>query len=194
MENKKLEDIAQLTSGFPQFRIDESDATFKPYKMYNKSDFDYDLSKENTRSNDNKIIRTDREDITLLKKGDIIFSLIWGQATIITEFTDGYYYTQGFVKIDPTNKIDSQYLVYLLNEDKDIKKQFSFGLQGSMVVKYTVALLKSITIKKIPNLNNQKLIGQIYFDTLKITSIRKEIIELEKKKIFYVLSKESSKL
>ena len=52
------------------------------------------------------------DDLSLIKGGDILFSLISGRATIVRHNHQGYLYTQNYVKLIPKNVVGSKYLVY----------------------------------------------------------------------------------
>lgn len=63
--------------------------------------------------------------VNILINGDVIFSLITGNAAIVRKEHEGYLYTQNYVKLLPYDNIDAQFLVYLINENKAIKRQFA---------------------------------------------------------------------
>lgn len=88
-------------------------------------------------------------------EGDIIFSLISGKATIVGARHQGYLFTQNYVKIITDEKIDSKYLVYILNEDKFIAKPFEDVFDE---VKQIVGKLSSLTteFKQLPPSEKQK--------------------------------------
>ena len=66
-----------------------------------------------------------------------------------------------------------------MNEDREVAHQFWLGLQGSMVMKYTVKQLRELKIKRLPNLDKQQAIGDIYFKQMRIQALRKRIAENE---------------
>ena len=45
------------------------------------------------------------------------------------------------------------------------------GLQGSQVLKYTLKQLKELEIPKIPSIEKQKIIGQVYFNQLRVEAL-----------------------
>lgn len=178
---KKLSELVELVSGSPQFRITEVfDEKTPLFTYYSQTDLTDDLVGIISKKVDNKQVRTN-DKINTLCDGDVVFSLITGVATIVRKEHEGYIYTQNYVKLLPNNKIDSKFLVYLINENKTIKKQFMLGLQGSQVLKYTLKQLKELEIPKIPCIDKQIIIGQIYFSQLKIQSLRNRVAELETK-------------
>ena len=68
-----------------------------------------------------------------------------------------------------------------MNESKAIRKQLMLGLQGSLVLKYTLTQLRDLEIKKIPSIDMQKIIGQVYFNQLRLKALRNRVAELESK-------------
>lgn len=178
---EKLSELVELVSGSPQFRItevfDEKTPLFTYYSQTNLTD---DLVGIISRTVDNKQVRTN-DKLNTLCDGDVVFSLITGIATIVRKEHEGYIYTQNYVKLLPSHKIDSKFLVYLINENKTIKKQFVLGLQGSQVLKYTLKQLKELEIPKIPSIDKQKIIGQVYFNQLRLQTLRNRVAELETK-------------
>ena len=71
--------------------------------------------------------------------------------------------------------------MYLMNESRAIRKQLMLGLQGSLVLKYTLTQLRDLEIKKIPSIDRQKIIGQVYFNQLRLKALRNRVAELESK-------------
>ena len=70
-------------------------------------------------------------------------------------------------------------MVYLLNENDFVKKQLRLGLQGSVVIKYTLKQLKEIQIPILPQLDRQKILGEIYFKQLRLQALKKRVIQYE---------------
>ncbi|HDK7159121.1 restriction endonuclease subunit M [Clostridium botulinum] len=178
---EKLSELVELVSGSPQFRITEVfDEKTPLFTYYSQTDLTDDLVGIISKTVDNKQVRTN-DKLNTLCDGDVVFSLITGIATIVRKEHEGYIYTQNYVKLLPGHKIDSKFLVYLINENKTIKKQFVLGLQGSQVLKYTLKQLKELEIPKIPSIDKQKIIGQVYFNQLRLQTLRNRAAELETK-------------
>lgn len=131
--------------------------------------------------------------VNILINGDVIFSLITGNAAIVRKEHEGYLYTQNYVKLLPYDNIDAQFLVYLINENKAIKRQFAVGLQGSQVLKYTLKQLKELEVGKLPNIDRQKAIGQVYFKQLRLKALKKRAAELEESIILAKLEEASNR-
>lgn len=176
---KKLNSIADFISGTPQFRITESlDEQSPIYTFYSQTDLSEDLVGILSEDTDKKRVRT-MDDVNTLSTGDIIFSLISGSAAVIREAHQGYLYTQNYVKLIPEEKIDPQFLVYLLNENSAIKKQLLIGLQGSQVLKYSLKQIKDLEIPTLPHLERQKIIGDIYFKQLRVQALKNRAAKQE---------------
>lgn len=164
--------MVEFVSGSPQFRIIEVfDVNAPLYTYYGQSDIDDDLVDIVSSNVDNKQVRT-QDKVNTLYTGDVIFSLISGTSTIVRKEHEGYLFTQNYVKLIPNESVDSQYLVYLLNEDKSIKKQFLMGLQGSQVLKYTLKQVKELELPKLPSIQKQQMIGEVYFNQLRLQALR----------------------
>ncbi|MDU2242461.1 MAG: restriction endonuclease subunit M [Paenibacillus sp.] len=176
---RKFEDMVEFVSGSPQFRIKETTDTTAPlYTYYGQSDLDADLVGMDTNGSDGKQVRT-FDKVNTLGQGDIVFSLISGKSTIVGAKHQGYLYTQNYVKLVPGNKVDSNYLVFLLNEDPSIKKQFQMGLQGSQVLKYTLKQVKELELPDLPTIDKQRMIGELYFSQLRLEALRTRVANSE---------------
>ena len=176
---KRVQDEIELISGYPQFRIKESTDVSAPlYTYYGQSEIEDDLVGLETNGEDNRQIRT-FDEVNTVKQGDVLFSLISGKATLVRDNHQGYLFTQNYVNFVIKGKIDPKYLIYLLNEDKNIKKQLQIGLQGSTVLKYTIKQLKELVLPKLPTLEKQREIGELYFNQLKLQALRGRAAILE---------------
>lgn len=175
----KLSEVVEFVSGSPQFRITEVFDTNAPlYTYYGQLDLADDLVDIVSSNVDNKQVRT-QDKVNTLCTGDVVFSLISGVSTIVRKAHEGYLYTQNYVKLIPNENVDPQYLVYLLNENKLIKKQFLRGLQGSQVLKYTLKQLKALRLPELPSIEKQQMIGQVYFNQLRLQALRNRVANAE---------------
>lgn len=176
----KIEDIITITMGTPQFRIKESSLDSAPvYCFYGQQELENDLIKMESGKEEAKTIAT-QDDVNLINEGDILFSLISGRTTIAQRKHQGYLYTQNYAKLTPSDKLDSKYLVYLLNESDFIKRQWLKELQGSAVLKHTVTQLRKLELPKLHPYEKQILIGDIYFKQLRMHALKTRAAELEK--------------
>lgn len=176
---KKLSMLVDFVSGTPQFRITESIDKESPiYNLYSQTDLLEDLVGIPAEDDGKKRLRT-RDDVNTLFTGDVLFSLISGSASVIREEHRGYLYTQNYVKLVPKEKLNGQFLVYLLNENSAIKKQLLNGLQGSKVLKYTLKQIKDLEIPTLPFIEKQKIIGEIYFKQLRLQALKNRAAKQE---------------
>jgi len=154
--NIKLEELIEFMTGSPQFRIKESvSKEAKTYFFYGQQEVENDLIGIELNNEDAKVIHTS-DNVSLLNDRDVLFSLVSGMATIVGAKHNGYLFTQNYVRLSVNDKIDKKYLVYLLNENEYIKKQWAKGLQGSQVIKYTIKQLKELELPEIHSIEKQK--------------------------------------
>ncbi|WP_127580295.1 restriction endonuclease subunit M [Paenibacillus koleovorans] len=176
---RKLEDMVEFVSGSPQFRIKEvTDGTAPLYTYYGQPDLEADLVGIASSGTDGKQVRT-FDKVNTLCQGDVVFSLVSGKSTIVGVKQQGYLYTQNYVKLVAGNKVGSKYLVFLLNEDPFIKKQFQMGLQGSQVLKYTLKQVKELELPDLPTMDKQRMIGELYFNQLRLEALKNRTANLE---------------
>lgn len=178
---EKLSKFVEFVSGSPQSRLfvsmNESDPS---YCIYGQSELKADLVQSETSSNEGRQIRTP-DKVMILSEGDIIFNLVSGEASVVGKKHVGYLQTQNFIKLIPNQDLDTHYLVFLLNQDHNIKRQLVSSLQGTMVIKYTLAQLKALIINKLPPIDEQRLIGRMYFNQIRLNWFRKQSADLKLK-------------
>lgn len=169
----RLSEVVKFVSGSPQFRITrafDGEAEAPLYTYYGQLDMEDDLV-DLISNVEHKTVRT-YDEVNTLFAGDVLFSLISGTSTIVRKEHEGYLYTQNFVKLIPNEKIEAKYLVYLLNENQLIKKQFLMGLQGSQVLKYTLKQVRELKLPELPSIQKQQTIGDLYFNQLRLQALR----------------------
>jgi hypothetical protein len=168
-------EIAELNSGTPQFRIRESiDSDAPAYFFFGQPEMEDDLTGVETHGGSGKQIRT-FDNVGTLRSGDLVFSLISGKATIVRSGHNGYLYTQNYVKLTPTPAIDAGYLIYMLNENADIKRQLQSGQQGSVTLKFTIRQLSDLIFPILPPIAKQRVIGELYFNQLRLVALKKRV-------------------
>lgn len=169
----KMTDLVSFKLGSPQFRIKETLAKEAPlYQMYSQLDLEEDLAGVVSDHQENKQVKT-LDDVSTLKTNDLVFSLISGKAALVSSEHAGYLYTQNYLILEPDERLDDKFLLYLLNEDKGIARQLWLGLQGSMVLKYTVKQIKDLKLPKLPSLSKQAAIGQVYLKQKHLQAVKK---------------------
>lgn len=175
----KVDDVIDISSGSPQFRIREAlDPEAPVYSYYGQPEIENDLSGIILNLDQSKQIRT-WDQVTTADTNEVVFSLISGTATLVSQIHHGYLLTQNYLKFDLKGKFDNRYFAYLLNENKSIQHQLRMGLQGSSVLKYSLKQVKNLEFSNVPSMERQQLIGEVYFDQLKLEALRKRIAMLE---------------
>ncbi|EHJ51808.1 hypothetical protein [Streptococcus macacae] len=162
-----------LQAGNPQTRIKKSLEKSAPiYHFYSQEHLEADLYSNTDQKINNKLIRT-LDNVLLLSEGDLVYSMISGQGALVSKEHDHYLFTQNFVKIEPQESISKKYLLYLLNESRKVKKQIELNLQGSLVRKVTISVLKEVVLPPLPNFEKQELLGSLYLNQLRLESLKK---------------------
>ena len=180
----ELKKYVRFMSGSPQFRIVElSRGQAKEYEMYSQKDLMEDLTGIEDNCETSKKIYTN-DIVSTLDAGDTVFGLISGYACVVGEAHKGFLYTQNYIKICPNENLDPSFLVYLLNQDRKVRKQLRSGLQGSSVLKYTLKQLKEIRLPSLPALEIQRGIGEVYLKQTRVEALKKRRAEEEKLFIF----------
>jgi hypothetical protein len=175
----QMTEILELNSGTPQFRIKESlDANAPLYFFFGQPEMEDDLTGIETHGGSGKKIRT-TDNVGTLESGDLVFSLISGRATIVRSKHDGYLFTQNYVRLAPAPQVDARYLAYMLNEDAEIKRQLHSGQQGSVTLKFTIRQLSDLLFPIPPPIEKQCVIGELYFNQLRLAALKKRVAVLE---------------
>ncbi|WP_251213075.1 restriction endonuclease subunit S [Adlercreutzia murintestinalis] len=179
----RLSDIAELKSGTSQYRTVESSSENDPiYYFYGQSEMENDLSGVEICSESSKRIRT-KDRVMTLEAGALVYSLASGNAAIVSPKHSGYLLTQNYVKFMLSPGVDARYLAYLLNENAFIRRQLTGGLQGSATLKFTVKQLSELQLPDLPSIEQQRIVGALYFNQLKLAALKKRLVDLETKKM-----------
>lgn len=106
-----------------------------------------------------------------LKKGDIVISNSLHLATMVGASNANKILSLNFTKIELNDEqIDKKYFLYLFNVYKDVRRQKERKLQGSgPILRIPIRTLEELSIPIIP-LVEQKRIGTIYAEVLKLQS------------------------
>ena len=175
-----IQNIFHSNTGISQYRIEESNRSdAKVYILYGQNELYEDLYGVPGAMSDRKQIKVDGMGPgAIAKEGDLLFSTISGEATIVSEEHDGYVFTQNYARMEPMSRlVDRKYMAYLINENQSIKRQFKQNLQGSQVIRYSLKLLKEIALPELPSIEIQRVIGDIYFKQLLLRSLRQRVAE-----------------
>ena len=175
-----IQNVFHSNTGISQYRIEESNRSdAKVYTLYGKNELYEDLYGVPGAMSDRKQIKVDGMGPgAIAKEGDLLFSTISGEATIVSSEHDGYVFTQNYARMEPMSRlVDRKYMAYLINENQSIKRQFKQNLQGSQVIRYSLKLLKEIVLPELPPIEIQRMIGDIYFKQLLLRSLRQRVAE-----------------
>lgn len=175
-----IQNIFHSNTGISQYRIEESNRSdAKVYILYGQNELYEDLYGVPGAMSDRKQIKVDGMGPgAIAKEGDLLFSTISGESTIVSAEHDGYVFTQNYARMEPMSRlVDRKYMAYLINENQSIKRQFKQNLQGSQVIRYSLKLLKEIALPELPSIEIQRVIGDIYFKQLLLRSLRQRVAE-----------------
>lgn len=174
-----ISSVVEFVSGTPQFRIVEALSDDAPvYNFYAQAEIEEDLVGLRAKGANGKQIRT-FDAIRTVSTCDVIFSLISGTAAMVQAAHSGYLFTQNYVVLVPSSEIDARYLIYLLNESRDVKRQLQSGKQGSATLKYAIRQLGGLVLPCLPSKEKQGFIGELYFSQIRLGALRKQVSELE---------------
>lgn len=121
----------------------------------------------------------DKQMTHCVDKGDIVYSFINSIAGLVSSHNSGKIINQNFARIVvDSEKLDSSYLCYLLNDNVEIEKQKALLMQGSTLRKLSPASIRNFDVA-LPDLDKQRVIGILYLDWLKRQALAKKQLELE---------------
>lgn len=186
-----LEDIAKFYAGLNVSRIAVADGVPENW-AYSIDDFDNDFSCLPSDRKETSFVGNDEK--LRIDEDDCIISLAKSKATIVGKASIGKCITVNFVKCDiDKTKIDPWYFCFMFNENKVIQKQLNMSLQGtiSCIKRISLASLKTVSLSEIeiPDITQQKIIGQLYYNTLKCETLEKLQAEQKRKFIMEKLKK-----
>lgn len=174
-----ISSLVAFVSGTPQFRIKEDFSGDAPlYFFYGQTEIEEGLAGLDLRTVNKRQVRT-FECVSTAVAGDVIFSLISGKAAIVQTGHSGYLFTQNYVKLVPSAVLDAQYLVYMINEDGDVRRQLRSGQQGSVILKYTIRQLSSLLLPPLPPKDVQEVVGELYLSQLRLAALKRQASVLE---------------
>ncbi|WP_307897788.1 restriction endonuclease subunit S [Clostridium haemolyticum] len=106
-----------------------------------------------------------------LNEGDVVINNSLQLATMVGKNNIGKVLSINFTKVEINNKqLDNRYFLFMFNVYKDVKRQKERELQGTgPVLRIPLRSLGEITIPVVP-LEEQKKIGKIYIETMKLQS------------------------
>ncbi len=173
--------------------IEDHSPDSKTYFYYGAGEIDHDLFNE-----ESKIDRTQLKQIRLadevpvFKAGDIALSIMNPRAAIVSKECDGFLHTRNFLKIIPSKELDPKYFVYLVNQNKEARRLLLSDNGKAMPhERTTTRSVKSLQKMKLPPLEKQKLIGEIYFLQLHLSALLAKKARLEEQRTFEILRRKA---
>lgn len=136
-----------------------------------------------------KLLRTTKEisdkfSRTILKEGDIVCNVraSVGDFNIIPKNYEGINTTRGVARISPKKSIDSHFLLWFLNTERN-ERQMDLLIKGTTFIDINIADLRLIKITLPKTINEQKKISEILNNTIKnIKTEQNYLSKLQKQK------------
>ncbi len=168
MEKKKIKEFVTLVPGINPTRAQEQ---FKGQKInyYDRSSFDADFNHEDVLLEDE--IKPLSQSTSSLSEGEVVINNSLQLATMVGKNNVGKVLSINFTKVKFKDKpLDKRYFLFLFNVYKDVKRQKERELQGTgAVLRIPLRAIDEITIPVV-SLKEQKKIGKIYIETIKLQS------------------------
>jgi restriction endonuclease S subunit len=122
-----------------------------------------------------------------VKSGDILVRRISpGYINYLQEAAPNCYAANNLIIIRTNEKVDSKYLAYLL--DQNISKIIKKAAKGTTLPTLTRQNLDEFEVEML-SLNAQRKVGNLWFLNIEKTKLHKRIVELESKKLHYLLGR-----
>lgn len=136
---------------------------------YDQVSFEADYNHENVFVEDGA--KSLSQNNPSLNEGDVVISNSLQLATMVGKNNVGKVLSLNFTKIEfDSEQLDKRYFLFLFNAYKDVRRQKERELQGSgPVLRIPLRALGEIIVPVVP-LEEQKKIGAIYAETLKVQS------------------------
>lgn len=168
LEKRKLNEFVTFVPGINPTRAQQQFGT-QTINYYDQASFEADYNQEDV------IIEDEAKPLfqnnPSLNEGDVVISNSLQLATMVGKNNVGKVLSLNFTKIEFDSKqLDKRYFLYLFNAYKDVRRQKERELQGSgPVLRIPLRALGEIVVPVVP-LKEQKKIGAIYAETLKLQS------------------------
>lgn len=167
MEKRKLGEFVSFVPGINPTRA-EKQIKLQEIDFYDQSSFKEDFYCGNDLITSSRQCNTSS---AFLNENDVIISNSLQLATIVSRKNAGKVLSLNFTKVEFLDEeLDKCYFLYLFNSYSDMKKQKERSLQGSgSMQRISLKELKELIIPFI-DIEEQKKIGNIYVETLKLQS------------------------
>lgn len=158
------------------------------WQVYTNEDFANDLNGL-TICKDSKYVCTNQLMAHTILEKDIIYNFITSEASLVGASNSGKTISQNFAKITFDNtKLDGAYLCFLLNEEEVVKRQKYVAMQGSVLKRLSPAIIKTFETK-LPILDEQKFLGNVYINWLRRQALMRQQLDIENRILLEFLNK-----
>lgn len=166
MRAMKIKELMTLTPGINPSREGKA-LKVDEINYYDRSSFESDYNQDDSLMVNSLL--TSSENQFALRQGDIVINNSLSLAAIVGQNNAGKVLSLNFTKAEFNNDLlDSRFFLYLLNENKNVKRQKERELRGTGAIqRIPIRALGQIVIPIIP-LPEQQKIGKIYTETLKL--------------------------
>ena len=166
----KLNKLVKIESGINSVRVKDQN-----YTLYTIEDVNYDLGHGEDYQHD----KASGKSITA--KGDVVINTVSNLASVVHSRNAGKMLNQIFLRLNilDENTLDPWYLCYLLNKSEYIMYQEAAIMDGSVIRKLTKANLEDLEIN-LPEIADQKKMGEAYKEIMKKYTLAMEKAELER--------------
>lgn len=168
MKRRAIKEFVTFVPGINQTRAQKQFGIEEVY-YYDQQSFEADY-KHVEVSVENEIKSLSINNLSL-NEGDVVINNSLQLATMVGKNNVGKVLSLNFTKVEIENKqLDKRYFLFMFNVYKDVKRQKERELQGTgPVLRIPLRALAEITIPVVP-LEEQKNIGKIYIETMKLQS------------------------
>lgn len=151
------------------------------FRILTLKDFNEALGGHYRGNTDEQLLSVEKDDVSKLTVvgGDrVVIHLLTQKAVILPKHCEGYVIPTNFVKVELSTDTYAPYFEWYFNNDPKIQKQISMRAQGSVVNTFSVKQLRELEIK-IPSMDKQQLIGDIYALRKHKAALLEEALKLE---------------
>ncbi|WP_242271295.1 restriction endonuclease subunit S [Bacillus cereus group sp. BfR-BA-01310] len=166
LEKRKINEFVTFVPGINPTRAQKQFGTQK-INYYDQASFEADYNHEDVVVED-KAKPLFQNNLSL-NEGDVVISNSLQLATIVGKNNVGKVLSLNFTKIEFDNgRLDEGYFLFLFNAYKDVRRQKERELQGiGPILRIPLRALGEIIVPVVP-IEEQKKIGAIYLETLKL--------------------------
>ncbi len=168
MEKRGLKEFVTFVPGINPTRAQKQFST-QVINYYDQSSFEADFNHEDV------VVEEESKSLSQnnlsLNEGDVVISNSLQLATMVGKNNVGKVLSLNFTKIQfDSEQLDKRFFLYLFNAYKEVRRQKERELQGSgPILRIPLRALGEIVVPVVP-LKEQKKVGAIYAETLKLQS------------------------